>query len=424
MSNNLQVLESGLWHRPWGHQEKHLLSGEPHFFFKCKMEIQPSLPWNCENKAWQCSGWHDKTLGYKGESTVIQRYLVNGQVCDPGLTRARWAPAPGEGEASVHAPALTGHSTTSSLSFLACKMERTRLITNSYVKCEDTQICAWHTGKCKRAKQRLFLLFSPRNAKTFGRLHHFWIPSGLGAWEDALGLPGTRPNHNLPSTGPLLQPEAGQSTHTDKDTGDSPRCRRAAFCTPGQTRPMGRGLPRLGLVGCQARLARINTAGVARSRRERQQGEQGLQRGQSARCGRGGGGGEAEHTLPHMPLHWAGRTRGFGGRSAGPHSPPHGSPGRQGPTAPTATPGSLRPDRACPAAPPARGPGSPSSPLLASAEPGEEASPGRTLRKAWVTWGVAGGWAAFRAGGGASGRGRRVRAQPKRAGAVGPGPGR
>lgn len=72
--------------------------------------------------------------------------------------------------------------------------------------------------------------------------------------------------------------------------------------------------------------------------------------------------------------------------------------------------------------PPARGSGSPSSPLLASAEPGEEASAGRTLRKAWVTWGVAGGWAAFRAGGGASGRGRRVRAQPKRGGGGRPRP--
>lgn len=40
----------------------------------------------------------------------------------------------------------------------------------------------------------------------------------------------------------------------------------------------------------------------------------------------------------------------------------------------------------------------------------------------WWHWGVAGGWAAFRAGGGASGRGRRVRAQPKRGGGGRPRP--
>lgn len=77
---------------------------------------------------------------------------------------------------------------------------------------------------------------------------------------------------------------------------------------------------------------------------------------------------KAGKAKPHTPhparleaLRWAGRTSGFCGRSAGTPSPPHRSPGGPGPAAPTATPDSPWPDRACPAAPPARGPGSPSS---------------------------------------------------------------
>lgn len=70
------------------------------------------------------------------------------------------------------------------------------------------------------------------------------------------------------------------------------------------------------------------------------------------------------------------------------------------------------PDRAWPGAPPARPPPFPyPGPwLLGRIGP---AGRGRTdaAEGPGVTWGVAGGWAAFRAGGGASGRGRRGRPQ-------------
>lgn len=313
-------------------------------------------------------------VSYKGESTVIQRYRVNGQVCDPGLPRAQRAPAPGEGEASVHAPASTGHSTTSSLSFLACKTERARLITDSYVKCEDAQICACHTGgKCQRAQQRLFLLFRRRGLET-PKLLVVFIISGSHLGSGPARMPGafqglaqtttSRAQTRFSSPRPGSPPTPTRTPATVQDAGLLPfvlRARRGLW--DGGCHVWGSWPARRGSRGSTPR-------GWPAAAGNGSKGEQGLRRGQSARCGRGGGGGEAEHTLPHMPLHWAGRTRGFGGRSAGTHSPPHGSPGRQGPTAPTATPGSLRPDRACPAAPPARGPGSPSSPLLAAAEPG------------------------------------------------------
>lgn len=43
----------------------------------------------------------------------------------------------GQGEAGLHAPSLTSHITTSSLSFLTCNTEITRLTTESYVKQDE-----------------------------------------------------------------------------------------------------------------------------------------------------------------------------------------------------------------------------------------------------------------------------------------------
>lgn len=182
-------------------------------------------------------------------------------------------------------------------------------------------------------------------------------------------------------------------------------------------------MPRLGLVGCKAaRLARINAAGVVCSRRERQQGE-----GPALRpvCPvpprRRGRRGRTHPKARHASKHSAGQRVPEASAGAETLSPPHGSPGSPAPGA-HHDPGSRWSDRACPAPPPARGPGSPSFLPRTLGEPVEEAWAGHTLRKAWVTWGVAGGWAAFRAGVGASGRGRGVREQRERGGGGRPRP--
>lgn len=89
---------------------------------------------------------------------------------------------------------------------------------------------------------------------------------------------------------------------------------------------------------------------------------------------------------------------------------------------------SPRPGRAWPGAPPARGPARRRPHPRPSEGPGRQAWAGRTPRKARVTWGVAGGWAAFRAGGGrqdeeeecgrSGSRGGRGRPRPRQAGGL------
>lgn len=207
------------------------------------------------------------------------------------------------------------------------------------------------------------------------------------------------------------------------------RLRAAAFCARGTDAAYGPGEATSWARGLQGGAARAEKlGGGGRDCRVRRQGDGARGRCGSAQAGQGGGEGEAEHTLPHASP----RSPGLGGEDAGLRRAPRGdtlaparSPVRPGAAAPTADPGLAAASHSLPggAARPRPGPAvipTPGPP----GEPGEEAPAGPTLRKAWVTWGVAGGWAAFRAGGGRQveeeegGRSRRG------AEAVGQGPGK
>ncbi|CAI9171438.1 unnamed protein product [Rangifer tarandus platyrhynchus] len=200
--------------------------------------------------------------------------------------------------------------------------------------------------------------------------------------------------------------------------------RAAAFCARGPTWPMGQETPRPGLAGCRAaRLERTDPAGGGR----RRQGDGGPREvrvgpGRPERRGRRRRTHPSTRRARGPPL--GGDDRGSRGRLAGTPSPPHGLLSGPSPRNPQPTPGSLRPDTARPATPRARAPTPPSPPPLAPGEPSEETPAGRTLRKAWVTWGVAGGWAAFRAGGGRQDEEEEGGRSGRGAGAAGRGPGR
>lgn len=201
------------------------------------------------------------------------------------------------------------------------------------------------------------------------------------------------------------------------------RLRGAAFCTPGRCglRDGECHVWARGLRGGAARVDKYGGGGPP----ERQRGE-----GPAGGACVPGPVEEAGKARPNTPfparpaaLGWAGRTRGSGGRSAGtPPAPARESrrAGRRG--------ARRRPRARRGLAGPALRRHPPAALLAvvrtpAPGEPGEEASAGRTLRKARVTWGVAGGWAAFRAGGGRQDDEEECGRSWRGAGAIGRGPG-
>lgn len=196
------------------------------------------------------------------------------------------------------------------------------------------------------------------------------------------------------------------------------RLRGAAFCTRGQTRPMGRGATSgaRGLQGGAARGAQHHGGGVlppGPAARKEESAERPVRPVRPRRRGRR----SHTHPTPHASKLSAGRggPAASAGAARGRPRPRTGVPAGRAPRRPP-RPRTRRgltgpaPRRRPPAALARRRP----SPALGESD--EEASAGRALRKARVTWGVAGGWAAFRAGGRESGRGRGVRAQRKRGG--------
>lgn len=198
------------------------------------------------------------------------------------------------------------------------------------------------------------------------------------------------------------------------------RLRGAAFCTPGR-RGLRDGVCHVwarGLRGGTARLAWINTAGVVCSRQKGSE-ERGLREvrvcpAPPRRWGRRG----RTHPSPHAPQLSAGQTQRGDTPAPARESRRAGRPGahrRAGTRRGLAGPALRRhPPAALLAVVHTPAPG----------KPGEAASVGRTLRRAWLTWGVAGGWAAFRAGGGRQDEEEECGRSGRKAGAVGRGPGR
>lgn len=226
--------------------------------------------------------------------------------------------------------------------------------------------------------------------------------ASIGVLEDVTDLTGLHPNQNLGRPDPCparVQESLPTSTRTSQTVQEASGAAGCCLLCSGPDAAYGPGNATSGARELQSGAARVDKPGVGGRRpprvaaRRRGPREVRVGPGRLRRRGRRG----RTHPCPRRaPEPSTGRggpelRRAPRGDTLAPAWTPVRPPRR-----PPPTPGSPRPDTAHPATPLARAPGPPSSPPPARGEPGEEAPGPRTLRKAWVTWGVAGGWAAFR----------------------------